>query len=138
MQTTPCTQLDNETQTPSFEGTWRPSYRLPQTLEFIGAVSAAYLTHKPLQLAHVVYRWLNLSITLDWYFLSTLVQGIISAERQLTSSLLATVSAARGMDPTGLVAMATVAAELAHHSARPDDNGGSQFEPQFTPDYGLI
>ena len=130
-QTTPRTQLNNETQTPPFERTWSPPYRMWHALEYIGAASAAYLTHTPLQLAHVVYRWLNLSTNLDWYFLSALVEGIVSAERQLTSSLLATVSAARSLDPTGLVAMATVAAELARRSARPDDDGGLRFEPEL-------
>ena len=119
------------TQTDPYERVWRPPYRLSQALEFIRAASASYPGHTPLQLAHIVYRWLNLSTTLDWYFLSTLVQGIIQAEQQLTTSLLASVSAARAVDPTGITSLATVAAELARRSVRPMDDGGVRFEPEL-------
>jgi len=54
------------------------------------------------------------------------------AEQQLTSSLLATVSAAYSVDHTGAVAMATVAAELARRSTRPLNDAGARFEPELS------
>jgi len=45
-------------------------------------------------------------------------------------SLLASVSAARAIDLTGVTSLATVAAELARRSVRPSDGGSVRFEPE--------